>query len=85
MTICRYPDYREPPDSPNKYNYTDLFWHILAARLAFVVVFEVFIYFLILHIFLGIATLRHYILECCGISYNNCSMVYSGYESKTSR
>lgn len=39
--ICRYPDYREPPDSPNKYQYNLLFWHILAARLAFVVLFEV--------------------------------------------
>ncbi|KAL7304277.1 hypothetical protein TKK_0003079 [Trichogramma kaykai] len=41
--ICHYPDYREPPDSPNRYQYTDLFWHILAARLAFVVVFENFL------------------------------------------
>ena len=40
-TICRYPDYRQPPDSASKYDYTNLFWHILAARLAFVVVFEV--------------------------------------------
>ncbi|XP_043474457.1 anoctamin-1-like [Leptopilina heterotoma] len=37
---CYYPDYREPPNSVNKYQYTNLFWHILAARLAFVVVFE---------------------------------------------
>ncbi|CAB0030257.1 unnamed protein product [Trichogramma brassicae] len=41
--ICHYPDYREPPDSANRYQYTDLFWHILAARLAFVVVFENFL------------------------------------------
>ncbi|XP_058802461.1 anoctamin-1 isoform X2 [Phymastichus coffea] len=38
--ICHYPDYREPPDSSDKYQYNRLFWHILAARLAFVVVFE---------------------------------------------
>ncbi|KAJ8977505.1 hypothetical protein NQ317_017123 [Molorchus minor] len=38
--ICRYPDYREPPDSPNEYKRTSLFWQILAARLAFVVIFE---------------------------------------------
>lgn len=38
--ICRYPDYREPPWSPNRYEQTSLYWHILAARLAFVVVFE---------------------------------------------
>ncbi|XP_015601700.1 anoctamin-1 isoform X2 [Cephus cinctus] len=40
IEICRYPDYREPPDSPNKYNHTIMHWHVLAARLAFVVVFE---------------------------------------------
>lgn len=38
---CRYPDYREPSDSVNEYQYTRFFWHVLAARLAFVVVFEV--------------------------------------------
>ncbi|XP_050464477.1 anoctamin-1 isoform X1 [Cataglyphis hispanica] len=40
IEICRYQDYRESPDSPNKYDYTIMFWHILAARLAFIVVFE---------------------------------------------
>ncbi|XP_020292979.1 anoctamin-1 isoform X2 [Pseudomyrmex gracilis] len=40
VKICRYPDYREPPESSNKYEYTIMFWHVLAARLAFVVVFE---------------------------------------------
>lgn len=40
VDICRYPDYREPPDSSNKYQYTIMFWHVLAARLAFIVVFE---------------------------------------------
>ncbi|XP_076618287.1 anoctamin-1-like isoform X1 [Colletes latitarsis] len=40
VKICRYPDYREPPNSPNKYEYTIMFWHVLAARLAFIVVFE---------------------------------------------
>lgn len=41
VEICRYSDYREAPDSPTKYAYTIMFWHILAARLAFIVVFEV--------------------------------------------
>lgn len=36
---CRYPDYRNPPGL-NEYKYAPIFWHILAARLAFVVVFE---------------------------------------------
>ncbi|EZA51402.1 Anoctamin-1 [Ooceraea biroi] len=40
VEVCRYPDYREPPDSPHKYEYTTMFWHILAAKLAFIVVFE---------------------------------------------
>lgn len=40
VTICRYPDYREPPDVRNRYELTSMFWHVLAARLAFVVVFE---------------------------------------------
>ncbi|CAL4094158.1 unnamed protein product, partial [Meganyctiphanes norvegica] len=40
-TICRYPDYRMPPGPPDtEYDYAPIFWHILAARLAFVVVFE---------------------------------------------
>lgn len=38
---CRYPDYREPPWSPDRYDRSKMFWHVLAARLAFVVVFEV--------------------------------------------
>ena len=41
VCICRYADYREPPDVTNKYEKTAMYWHILAARLAFVVVFEV--------------------------------------------
>ncbi|KAJ9596645.1 hypothetical protein L9F63_012342, partial [Diploptera punctata] len=40
VSICRYPDFREPPDSLHKYEKTAMYWHILAARLAFVVVFE---------------------------------------------
>ncbi|CAG5926927.1 unnamed protein product [Menidia menidia] len=37
----RYRDYREPPDSTEPYSYTLQFWHVLAARLAFIIVFEV--------------------------------------------
>ncbi|KAG8227804.1 hypothetical protein J437_LFUL006218 [Ladona fulva] len=40
VTACRYPDYREPPTSEHKYDKTAMYWHILAARFAFVVVFE---------------------------------------------
>uniref|UniRef100_A0A4W3I6F4 Anoctamin n=1 Tax=Callorhinchus milii TaxID=7868 RepID=A0A4W3I6F4_CALMI len=37
ITYCRYRDYRNSQD----YGYTVQFWHILAARLAFLVLFEV--------------------------------------------
>lgn len=40
---CRYPDYREPPGSNKAYERTYLYWYILAARLAFVVIFENFV------------------------------------------
>ncbi|CAG0886850.1 unnamed protein product [Darwinula stevensoni] len=39
---CRYPGYREPPNSQNPYGYSEFYWHILAARLIFVVVFELY-------------------------------------------
>lgn len=41
IEICRYADFREPANSVDKYKYTRVFWYILAARLAFVVLFEV--------------------------------------------
>ncbi|RMZ95893.1 anoctamin-1 isoform X1 [Brachionus plicatilis] len=40
--ICRYKDFREPYNSPNKYNFTKDFYIILCARLIFVVIFEIF-------------------------------------------
>ena len=40
-TVDRYRDFRYPPWHEDKYGYSDVFWHVLAARLAFVVVFEV--------------------------------------------
>ncbi|KAJ7329954.1 hypothetical protein JRQ81_016128 [Phrynocephalus forsythii] len=40
LIYCRYRDYREPPHSPVPYGYTLQFWHVLAARLAFIIVFE---------------------------------------------
>ena len=39
--FCRYRDYRAPPWSPVPYDFTLQFWHVLAARLAFIIVFEV--------------------------------------------
>ncbi|CAH0557259.1 unnamed protein product [Brassicogethes aeneus] len=46
--FCRYPDYREPPWSPNKYERTTLYWTILAARLLFVVLFENLVVFVMI-------------------------------------
>uniref|UniRef100_A0A8C0UHA5 Anoctamin n=1 Tax=Cyanistes caeruleus TaxID=156563 RepID=A0A8C0UHA5_CYACU len=38
--ICRYRDYRYPPDHERKYLHTMQFWHILAAKLAFIIIME---------------------------------------------
>ena len=39
--FCRYFDYRNHPDNEDAYKLTDVYWHILAAKLAFVVIFQV--------------------------------------------
>ena len=41
LCVYRYRDYRDPPHSLVPYGYTLQFWHVLAARLAFIIVFEV--------------------------------------------
>lgn len=38
---CRYPDYRSAPGTKHEYELTYLYWIILAARLGFVLIFEV--------------------------------------------
>ncbi|XP_010747651.2 anoctamin-1a isoform X1 [Larimichthys crocea] len=40
VQTCRYKDYREPPWSSTPYELSKEFWAILAARLAFVIVFQ---------------------------------------------
>ncbi|CAN9506867.1 unnamed protein product [Ophioblennius macclurei] len=40
VDMCRYKDYREPPWSNTPYELSKEFWAILAARLAFVIVFQ---------------------------------------------
>lgn len=40
VTECYYQDYRYPPDHPEKYERTTVFWNITAARLLFVLLFE---------------------------------------------
>ncbi|XP_033740659.1 anoctamin-4-like isoform X4 [Pecten maximus] len=54
VTYCRYRDFRQPPTNyvgdggvgtGEEYTFTLVYWHILAARLAFIVVFENLIVF----------------------------------------
>ncbi|XP_073799555.1 anoctamin-1 isoform X2 [Danio rerio] len=40
VDICRFKDHREPPWSPTPYEISKEFWAVLAARLAFVIVFQ---------------------------------------------
>ncbi|KAG5679996.1 hypothetical protein PVAND_009529 [Polypedilum vanderplanki] len=40
ITECRYQDFRYPPNHPNEYERTGVFWNVFAARLIFVVLFE---------------------------------------------
>lgn len=41
VTTCRYPEFRNPYDDARPYKRGITYWHILAARLAFLVLFEV--------------------------------------------
>ena len=47
ITFIRYQEYRNAPWEPNPYKRPPIYWHVLAARLAFVVVFQVRWYFLL--------------------------------------
>uniref|UniRef100_A0A674N3Q1 Anoctamin n=1 Tax=Takifugu rubripes TaxID=31033 RepID=A0A674N3Q1_TAKRU len=40
VEICRFKDFREPPWSSSPYDLAKVFWVVLAARLAFVIVFQ---------------------------------------------
>ncbi|CAF96277.1 unnamed protein product, partial [Tetraodon nigroviridis] len=46
ITVCRYKDYREPPWSPEAYAFSKHYWCVLAARLAFVILFQNLVMFL---------------------------------------
>lgn len=41
FNLFRYPAYREPPWSAHKYKKSDVYWKIMVARLAFIVLFQV--------------------------------------------
>ncbi|XP_049545393.1 anoctamin-5-like isoform X3 [Anopheles darlingi] len=40
VTTCRYSEYRNPPDHESPYKRPSIYWHILAIRLAFVVIYQ---------------------------------------------
>ncbi|KAM8860711.1 anoctamin-5 isoform 1-T1 [Synchiropus picturatus] len=40
ITTCRYRDYRYPPGHEKEYSHTMQFWHILAAKMAFIIIME---------------------------------------------
>ncbi|XP_047431760.1 anoctamin-2b isoform X2 [Mugil cephalus] len=46
ITVCRYKDYREPPWSPEAYQFSKHYWSVLAARLGFVILFQNLVMFL---------------------------------------
>ncbi|CAM5082002.1 unnamed protein product [Natator depressus] len=46
VIFCRYKDYREPPWSPNQYEFSKQYWSVLSARLAFVILFQNLVMFL---------------------------------------
>ncbi|XP_024152146.1 anoctamin-5b isoform X1 [Oryzias melastigma] len=39
-TTCRYRDYRNPPGHQREYDHNMQFWHILAAKMAFIIIME---------------------------------------------
>uniref|UniRef100_A0A8C2C0W5 Anoctamin n=1 Tax=Cyprinus carpio TaxID=7962 RepID=A0A8C2C0W5_CYPCA len=45
ITTCRYRDFRNPPGHPNQYDYSIHYWHVIAAKLAFMIVVEHIVYF----------------------------------------
>ncbi|KAM4881268.1 anoctamin-6 isoform 1-T1 [Thomomys bottae] len=43
-TTCRYRDFRNPPGHPQQYKHNIYYWHVIAAKLAFIIVMEHVIY-----------------------------------------
>uniref|UniRef100_A0A5F5PZS3 Anoctamin n=1 Tax=Equus caballus TaxID=9796 RepID=A0A5F5PZS3_HORSE len=43
-TTCRYRDFRYPPGHPQQYKHNIYYWHVIAAKLAFIIVMEHLIY-----------------------------------------
>ncbi|KAM3832315.1 anoctamin-6 [Vipera latastei] len=45
LTICRYRDFRYPPGHKHQYEHNIYYWHVIAAKLAFILVMEHVVYF----------------------------------------
>ncbi|KAL2102962.1 hypothetical protein ACEWY4_002130 [Coilia grayii] len=43
-TTCRYRDFRYPPGHPKQYDHNIYYWHVIAAKLAFIIVVEHIVY-----------------------------------------
>ncbi|KAJ8250031.1 hypothetical protein COCON_G00232470 [Conger conger] len=43
-TTCRYRDFRHPPGHPKQYEFSVYYWHVIAAKLAFIIVVEHIVY-----------------------------------------
>uniref|UniRef100_A0A3Q2YKH7 Anoctamin n=1 Tax=Hippocampus comes TaxID=109280 RepID=A0A3Q2YKH7_HIPCM len=41
VSMCRYKDYRDPPWAPDAYTFSKQYWSVLAAKLLFVIFFQV--------------------------------------------
>ncbi|XP_051912073.1 anoctamin-6 isoform X1 [Hippocampus zosterae] len=44
ITTCRYRDFRYPPGHPKEYEYNIYYWHVIAAKMAFIIVVEHIVY-----------------------------------------
>lgn len=44
ITTCRYRDFRYPPGHPKEYEYNMYYWHVIAAKMAFIIVVEHIVY-----------------------------------------
>ncbi|XP_041636691.1 anoctamin-6 [Cheilinus undulatus] len=44
ITTCRYRDFRYPPGHPREYEFTVYYWHVIAAKMAFIIVVEHIVY-----------------------------------------
>ncbi|XP_037551784.1 anoctamin-6 [Nematolebias whitei] len=45
ITFCRYRDYRFSPGHSRQYEHNMLYWHVIAAKMAFIIVVEHIVYF----------------------------------------